>query len=466
MSIVPGFNLGKFTLESQLGGGGMGSVYKARDRKLGRTVAIKILNAQLECNLENIERFEREARTLASLSHPNLMHVYDVGTEDGNHYFAMEYIEGATLNQIIADPAQTLSQEEALRVTIEIMAGLSKVHHSGIVHRDIKPANIMIEHSDGRAVLVDFGLSKSATDSGLTSVGSILGTPDYIAPEQIEGFEAGYYSDIYSLGVVLYEMLSGENPFTRNSSMQTIRAHCSYNPPPLKKIVPNTPKALSKIVEKMISTSPEDRYQSIAHLATDLLKVCDHPILPQLTREHHRPSTTHNPTINYSKKMEKVITPEKPTTFTNYTSEPPKIRSNFSFLQYFIIGLSIIVIGLLAILYIKNYPNSIKPELAKYGLPIVTYMPEGVTKIPEKVSNPSIIMQLKNGERIWGRVLDGIHTNKIAVGLFPSGQAEYPIDSIQAIIIVDSEALVDKVPEAGKLIKTIYSDINEKPQTE
>lgn len=455
MSIVPGSTIGKFKLECQLGGGGMGSVYKARDTKLGRTVAIKVLNSQYDYNLENIERFEREARTLASLNHPNLMHVYDVGTEESNHYFAMEYIEGRSLRDMIADPDYSISHSEALRITIEVMAGLRKVHNSGIIHRDIKPANIMIENSDGRAVLVDFGLSKSADDSGLTSAGSILGTPDYISPEQIEGFEAGYHSDIYSLGVVLYEMLCGENPYTRGSAMQTIRAHCNFNPPPLKKVVPRINRELSKIIDKMIISDAEQRYQSISELALDLLKACQHPLLDKLAAD-----STGNYHLMNTKQSYRSSNHQH-TPYKHYKTQTPKIHKEFPFWKYFSGGVTVIgVLLLITFFYTENKSrqenNKVLSELKKYNLPIITYTPKNSTTEPISISNPSIIIYLSNGEQLWGRVLDDIHENRIRVGLFPKGQAEYYINEVDSIIMVDSEAISDTIPNPEDLVKRAY----------
>ena len=457
MSIIPGSTIGKFQLERQLGGGGMGSVYKARDTKLNRTVAIKVLNSQYDYNSENIKRFEREARTLVSLNHPNLMHVYDVGVEDNHHYFAMEYIEGRPLSSLIRDPDYELTSQEALRITIEIMAGLRKVHNSGIVHRDIKPANIMIESTDGRAVLVDFGLSKSACDSGLTSAGSILGTPDYISPEQIEGYEAGYQSDIYSLGVVLYEMLSSSNPFTRTSSMQTIRAHCSFTPPPLKKVAPKTTREISKIVEKMIHVDPARRYQNISELASDLLKACQHPLLERLavsgTPCYPPTQATDSEIMNMQN-----ITPYK-----HYLAHEPTIHREFPFWHYFTGGITVVGIILLIIMfynsswYNRKSSEDIPQTTHKYNLPIITYTPSGSPETPQGITYPSVILQLKSGEQIWGKILNGISDNQLTVGLFPKGQARYTIDRIQAMIMADSETVSEKIPDTYEILNKTLS---------
>ena len=452
MSVTPGSTLGKFVLESQLGGGGMGSVYKARDRKLNRTVAIKVLNSQLEFDLENIERFEREAKIIAALQHPNLMHVYDVGIEDGMHYFAMEYIEGISLHDLIEDDNYELTQEEALRIIIEIMSGLQKVHSCGIIHRDIKPANIMIEKADGRAILVDFGLSKSASDSELTSAGSVLGTPDYISPEQIEGNAAGAYSDIYSLGVVFYEMLSSNNPFSRGSAIKTIRAHCDFVPTPLYKLVHGMPRKLSNIIDNMIQPDPQNRYRCIEHLAKDLLEVCEHPILTKLSESS---STVH---------LVPKITTEKKTSSVKIKSH--KISSSLSLevdsplWRYLVIGLAGFII--VYFLFFNNKDesdNTVLKKIQSYDLPIVTYYPDDSLEEPEGVLNPSVVLRLNSGERVWGRILDIMYDDKIALGLFPRGSAEFPLHDVHSIIMPDSQALDGKIPQASELIRLRYPDL-------
>ncbi len=449
MSIIPGSTIGRFELVSQLGGGGMGSVYKARDKRLNRTVAIKVMNSQHDYDLESVERFEREAEILASLHHPNLMHVYDVGTEDNHHYFAMEYIEGRTLSDIISDPSCVLTPNEALRIIIEIMAALRKVHDSGIIHRDIKPANIMIENNDGRAVLVDFGLSKSAGDSRLTSAGSILGTPDYITPEQIEGFEAGFYSDIYSLGVVLYEMLSGENPFTRESAIQTIRAHCSYRPPALRRINSKVPRQLSKIVEKMIHHNPIFRYQNITELAEDLLHTCQHPLLERLATAS--PAQYHTAAKGETATPKRVITP-----YQHYRFQAPILNRNNSFWIY--TAITLMLLGLLAATLIilrlnKHKETGLLPkEVAAFNLPVTTYNPDK----DNGIHNPSVIMQLNNGEHIWGRIINRFDDQQLKIGLFPKGEAEYNLDQIESIIMADSTAFSGKFINTKELIELLY----------
>ncbi len=286
-----GLMLNHFRIENQLGSGGMGSVYCGTDTTLNRQVAIKILDDRLQAVPENRERFQREARIIASLRHPNLMQIYFVGEDKGFQYFVMEYIRGVSLQKYLADKGGKLPLKEALRILIEVISALRKVHGNGIIHRDLKPANIMIDGDDGRAILVDFGLSKECEETaGLTSEGAILGTPDYMSPEQIEGGDLGPHTDIYALGVILYQMLSGVSPFRRKTTIQTLRAHCESAPPPLTAHDPGLPPSLAIIVNTMLAKTAEQRYKTVEELAAALYTVCKHPALTRMLG--HDPAVT------------------------------------------------------------------------------------------------------------------------------------------------------------------------------
>lgn len=287
-ALHPGIMLNHFRIEHQLGSGGMGSVYCGTDTTLNRQVAIKILDERLQAVPENRERFQREARIIAALRHPNLMQIYFVGEDKGYQYFVMEYIRGQSLQKYLSDRGGKLPLKEALRILIEVISALRKVHGNGIIHRDLKPANIMIDGDDGRAILVDFGLSKECEETaGLTSEGAILGTPDYMSPEQIEGGGLGPHTDIYSLGVILYQMLSGVSPFRRKTTIQTLRAHCESAPPPLTAHDPALPPALAVIVNTMLAKTAAQRYKNIEELAAALYTVCKHPALTRIIGADH-----------------------------------------------------------------------------------------------------------------------------------------------------------------------------------
>jgi serine/threonine protein kinase len=244
MGLTSGTKLGPYEIQSPLGAGGMGEVYRARDTRLDRTVAIKILPAHLTDNPEAKQRFDREARAISSLNHPNIYTLYDVGHQDGTDYLVMEFLEGETLASRLAKGA--LPPEQVLKYVIEICEGLEKAHKTGVIHRDLKPGNIMLTKTGAK--LMDFGLAKTVTgpppSSGLTATldgawagesargsqnpltarGTIVGTFQYMSPEQVEGKEADARSDIFALGAVLYEMATGKRAFEGKTTASVIAA--------------------------------------------------------------------------------------------------------------------------------------------------------------------------------------------------------------------------------------------------
>ncbi|HJZ11049.1 MAG TPA: serine/threonine-protein kinase, partial [Acidobacteriota bacterium] len=251
MSLQPGEKLGPYEIVSLLGAGGMGEVYRAKDTRLDRLVAIKILPAHLSANSNVKQRFEREARAVSSLNHPNICTLHDIGRQNGIDYLVMEFIEGETLqSRFRKGPLHT---SELLQYSIQIADALDKAHRHGIVHRDLKPGNIMLTKSGAK--LLDFGLAlkeaplvRQATDSvlptasrRLTGEGTILGTLTYMAPEQLEGKEADARTDIFAFGTVIYEMATGKRAFEGNSQASLIAAILEKEPPPISQTKPLTP---------------------------------------------------------------------------------------------------------------------------------------------------------------------------------------------------------------------------------
>jgi Tol biopolymer transport system component len=275
MALTSGTKLGPYEIQSPLGAGGMGEVYRARDTRLDRTVAVKILPAHLSSNLEAKQRFEREARAISSLNHPNICTLHDVGHQDGTDFLVMEYLEGETLaDRLMKGP---LPSELVLRYGIEICEGLEKAHKNGVIHRDLKPGNIMLTKSGAK--LMDFGLAKATpanepppsssltmTISGpsqpLTAQGMVLGTFQYMAPEQLEGKEADARSDIFALGAVLYEMASGRRAFTGKSQASIVAAILASDPQPISAVQPMSPPALDRVVRTCMAKDPDERWQT------------------------------------------------------------------------------------------------------------------------------------------------------------------------------------------------------------
>src|SRR3954464_8532239 len=261
-------DIGKYHILELVGEGAMGVVYKARDSVLDRTVAVKVMNDAIARQDELRTRFLREAQAAASLQHPNVVSIYDLGEVDGHLYIAMEYVPGADLEAIVKEEAAPLSLQEKLDIIIDVLTGLTFAHKRGIVHRDVKPANIRIAE-DGRAKLMDFGVAH-LTSSNLTSTGASLGTPVYMSPEQITGGKATPATDVFAVGAVLYELLTGCKPFDSNTLQGLFYKILTEKPKPLRDVTPGLPSALDHIVEKAMAKDAAQRYQSALDMANDL----------------------------------------------------------------------------------------------------------------------------------------------------------------------------------------------------
>ena len=299
MPLAPGTRLGSYEVVSAIGAGGMGEVYRARDTRLDRAVAIKILPPSLAADAEARERFEREARSVAALNHPHICVVHDVGHQDGTDFLVMEYLEGETVAERLQRGALPL--EQALRHGIEIADALAKAHGAGIVHRDVKPGNIMLARHGGSsgsvvAKLLDFGLAKAVqpaaaaanmsmlpTTPPLTQQGAILGTFQYMSPEQLEGREADSRTDIFALGAVLYEMVTGRKAFEGKTQASLIGAIMRADPPSISQIQSLVPRALDRVVTTCLAKDPEDRWQSARDLARELRWIARHDSVPTST---------------------------------------------------------------------------------------------------------------------------------------------------------------------------------------
>jgi Tol biopolymer transport system component len=282
MPVAPGVRLGPYEIVAPAGAGGMGEVYRARDTRLDRTVAVKVLPAEFAQNAQLRLRFEREAKAISSLSHPHICTLHDVGQQDGVDFLVMEYLEGETLAERVAKGA--LPIEQALAIAIQITDALDKAHKQGIVHRDLKPANIFLTKSGAK--LLDFGLAKSGAQAeggvvvgftsfatehrSLTAEGTIIGTFQYMAPEQLEGKEADARTDIFGLGTVLYEMVTGRRAFQGKSKVSLIAAILEHDPPPITSLQPLSPPALDRLIRTCLEKNPEDRWQTAHDVALHL----------------------------------------------------------------------------------------------------------------------------------------------------------------------------------------------------
>jgi Tol biopolymer transport system component len=286
MALNPGTQLGPYEITVALGAGGMGEVYRARDKRLERTVAVKVLPTEVSANAERRQRFEREARTISSLNHPNICALYDVGSQDGIEYLVLEFVEGETLEKRLEKGP--LPTDVLLRHGMEIADALEKAHRSGVIHRDLKPANIMLTKSGAK--LLDFGLAKwsaagtseqeilkTLTGGGtkLTEQGTILGTFQYMAPEQLEGKEADARTDLFAFGEVLYEMAAGRPAFAGKTKASLIAAILSAEPAPISTVQPMTPPALERLVRGCLEKDPDERWQTAHDVKLQLRAIAE-----------------------------------------------------------------------------------------------------------------------------------------------------------------------------------------------
>jgi hypothetical protein len=270
LDTLTGQRLGKYQIESLIGRGGMAAVYRAHDTALNRSVAIKVLDPALAADAKAVERFRREAVTSANLEHPSIVRVYDVEQQGSLHYIAMRFVQGTTLRDILRDNG-ALPLDIILNIVKPIAAALHYAHQHGIIHRDVKPGNILVE-PDGTVLLTDFGIARAAdnTQTSLTAHGHVMGTADYLAPEQISGKPASTASDVYSLGVVLYEMLTGVTPFGGENTASVLYRQVHESPTPLRSVNPRLPTDLQPIMDRVLAKNPALRYADPLDLARDL----------------------------------------------------------------------------------------------------------------------------------------------------------------------------------------------------
>jgi len=286
VTIQAGSRLGVYEIVAPLGAGGMGEVYRARDTRLSREVAIKVLPSEVASDSDRRLRFEQEARSASALNHPNILTIYDVGSADGTVYIAMELVEGKTLRELVAS-GEPVPMKRLLDVATQTADGLAKAHGAGIVHRDLKPENLMVS-KDGFVKILDFGLAKLiepvTQDASVlptavaapTTPGTVMGTAGYMSPEQASGQQVDYRSDQFTLGAILYEMATGKRAFARKTGAETLVAIIREEPEPIAQLAPKSPAPVRWIVERLLAKDPEERYASTKDLARDLKSVRDH----------------------------------------------------------------------------------------------------------------------------------------------------------------------------------------------
>src|ERR1051325_8765500 len=283
----------RYELEELVGAGGMSNVYRARDRVLDRRGALKILHQDFTHDAEYVERFEREARSVAALSHPNIVTVIDRGEHEGRQFIVFEYVAGENLKQLIVrrGPAPVTT---ALELGIQIARALSFAHQQGLVHRDVKPQNVLL-NGEGEAKVTDFGIARSLdVQHGMTQTGTVLGTSDYIAPEQAQGQRVDEQTDVYSLGVVLYELLTSEVPVPGDNFVAVAMRHINEPPPPIRDKRPDVPPRVEAAVQRAMAKNPADRFNTMTDFCRELeaclgeLASAGTQVAPAVRTSHHR----------------------------------------------------------------------------------------------------------------------------------------------------------------------------------
>jgi len=296
---------GRYEIIEELGQGGMGRVYRAEDRKVREEVALKLIKPEIAADKKVIERFTQELRTARKIGHRNVGRMYDIGEDRGSHYITMEYVSGQDLKGLIRQ-SKRLSVQTALSIAREVCAGLAEAHRLGIVHRDLKPSNIMIDR-EGAARIMDFGIARTVKGTGLTGSGVMIGTPEYMSPEQVEAKDVDQRSDIYSLGIILYEMLTGMPPFEADSPFAVGIKQKSETPQDPREVNPQIPADLGAVILKCLEKDKKDRYQAVAHLESELERIERGLPKSRLAPAPKKPLTSREITVKFS--LKKIALP-------------------------------------------------------------------------------------------------------------------------------------------------------------
>ncbi len=341
---------GRYEIIRSIGEGGMANVYLAQDNILDRKVAIKVLRGDLSGDEKFIRRFEREALSVSNLSHPNIVEVYDVGVEDGNHYIVMEYIEGKTLKQLIQKRG-ALTLSEVIDIMSQLTDGLAHAHEAYIIHRDIKPQNVIIM-DNGIVKITDFGIAMAINATQLTQTNSVMGSVHYLPPEQANGKGATIKSDIYSLGILMYELLTGSVPFKGDNAVEIALKHMKEKIPSVRRQNPTIPQSVENIILKATAKNPKNRYDSVRQMHNDLVTALDKENEKRVVYEYPEND------LDETKVMPVINKPEKPSVVDKPKMDEELIlkkneKSKLPFILAIVL-LVLLIIGAIFMLFIFN----------------------------------------------------------------------------------------------------------------
>ncbi|MGZ4438988.1 MAG: Stk1 family PASTA domain-containing Ser/Thr kinase [Gaiellaceae bacterium] len=375
---------GRYLIIRKLGTGGMANVYLAEDQELGRRVASKILDARHAQDVQFVERFRREATNAAGLSHPNIVSIYDRGEAEGTYYIAMEYLDGRTLKELILrrGPAPV---KTAIEYTRQILAALRFAHKNGIVHRDIKPHNVLVD-SEGRLKVTDFGIARAGA-SQMTEAGSIIGTAQYLSPEQAKGAPVDQTSDIYSVGIVLYELLTGTVPYTGDTPVEIAMKHLSQVPEPPSTLQPQIPHELDSIVLRALAKDPADRYQSADEMDADLERAANGLPVSPATEEAATMVLSAADTETMAALQNARVQPPRGPVF--YDEPPRRKRSVWPWLVALLLVAAAAVAGWYVYMQIQDQLKSNQPVAVENYVGL--HESDAVFKIRERGLTPQVV---------------------------------------------------------------------------
>jgi serine/threonine protein kinase len=417
---------GRYEILEHIAGGGMAAVYQGRDNVLHRIVAVKVMDPQLGQDDEFVKRFILEAQATGRLSHPNIVNVYDAGEEEGMYYMVMEFVEGITLKEYIIEKG-FLSAEEAAEITAQICDGLAHAHKQGIIHRDIKPHNILCT-PDGRYKLTDFGIARLVdAATHLTKTGTVMGSVHYFSPEQASGHNISYPSDLYSLGIVLFEMLTGSVPFDAKEHILVAMMHLHDEVPDPRLVQEDLPESFTHVLNKVLAKKPEDRYQSADELKESLIQALSFPSqsdIPLRAEVHYQPTVDEE--LAYNKEI--------------IDTQPKSNRK-----KYIFIGLCVaLIIGLSSFFWSSGEPNADENNTSKTEQTSTTSEPEYIVVVglfQQHANAEKLVNRLEKHQfnaTITPKIVDGKKRYSVYLGTYSNKeQAQTQLDEINQADIKD-----------------------------